>query len=46
MAVQAAALAVRQTPGAFLVFRNAVTAALSVAFRRADGQVGLIEVDG
>jgi putative sigma-54 modulation protein len=43
MTLEAAAAAVGPSPDAFLVFRNATTDALSVMFRRKDGDLGLIE---
>jgi len=43
MAVEEAALALSPEPDAFLVFRNANTEAVSVVFRRKDGDIGLIE---
>ena len=41
----AAALDVGAGPGAFLVFRNSSTEEINVLFRRADGNLGLIEPD-
>jgi len=43
MAVEEAALALSPEPDAFLVFRNTTTEAVSVVFRRKDGDIGLIE---
>jgi putative sigma-54 modulation protein len=43
MTVDEAALAVSPAPDSFLVFRNTVTGAVSVVFRRKDGDIGLIE---
>lgn len=43
MALEDAAAAVGPSPDAFIVFRNATTDALSVMFRRKDGDLGLIE---
>jgi putative sigma-54 modulation protein len=43
MAVEEAALALSPEPDAFLVFRNTDTEAVSVVFRRKDGDIGLIE---
>lgn len=43
MAVEEAALALSPEPDAFLVFRNTNTEAVSVVFRRKDGDIGLIE---
>ena len=43
MTIQEAALAVPPAPDAFVVFRNTDTDAVSVVFRRKDGDIGLIE---
>ena len=43
MSVDEAALEVVDTADAFLVFRNAKTDTINVLFRRADGNLGLIE---
>jgi len=43
MTLEAAAAAVGPSPDAFIVFRHASTDALSVMFRRKDGDLGLIE---
>jgi putative sigma-54 modulation protein len=43
MSVDEAALEVTDTEDAFLVFRNATTDTINVLFRRADGNLGLIE---
>jgi putative sigma-54 modulation protein len=43
MTLEEAALAIAPTPDAFLVFRNSSTDAISVMFRRKDGDIGLIE---
>jgi putative sigma-54 modulation protein len=43
MSVDEAALQVVDGAGAFLVFRNAATDTINVLFRRADGNLGLIE---
>ena len=43
MTVDEAALAVSPAPDSFLVFRNTDTGAVSVVFRRKDGDIGLIE---
>jgi putative sigma-54 modulation protein len=43
MTVEEAALALPPAPDAFLVFRNTDTDAVSVVFRRKDGDIGLIE---
>ena len=43
MTVEEAALAVSPAPDSFLVFRNTDTNAVSVVFRRKDGDIGLIE---
>ncbi len=43
MSVDEAALEVVDTDDAFLVFRNAKTDTINVLFRRADGNLGLIE---
>jgi putative sigma-54 modulation protein len=43
MSVDEAALEVVDTEDAFLVFRNATTDTINVLFRRADGNLGLIE---
>jgi putative sigma-54 modulation protein len=43
MTVAEAALALPPAPDAFLVFRNTDTDAVSVVFRRKDGDIGLIE---
>ncbi len=46
MTVDEAALAVDGGNDAFLVFRNAVTDAINVLYRRKDGHLGLIEPEG
>lgn len=46
MRVEEAAAAVGAPPGAFLVFRNSSTDAVTVVYRRADGRLGLIEPEG
>jgi putative sigma-54 modulation protein len=46
MTVDEAALAVDGGSDAFLVFRNAVTDAINVLYRRKDGYLGLIEPEG
>ncbi len=43
MSVEEAALEVGDHPDAFVVFRNDVTEAITVLFRRKDGHLGLIE---
>jgi putative sigma-54 modulation protein len=43
MTIEEAALALPPAPDAFLVFRNTETDAVSVVFRRKDGDIGLIE---
>jgi len=43
MTIQEAALAVPPAPDSFVVFRNTDTDAVSVVFRRKDGDIGLIE---
>ena len=43
MSVDEAALEVAEGRDAFIVFRNAVTDAVNVLFRRPDGNLGLIE---
>jgi putative sigma-54 modulation protein len=43
MSVGEAARALSPAPDAFLVFRNTETGAVSVVFRRKDGDIGLIE---
>jgi len=43
MTVEEAARAVPDAPDAFVVFRNTDTGAVSVVFRRKDGDIGLIE---
>jgi putative sigma-54 modulation protein len=43
MTIAEAALSVPLAPDAFLVFRNTDTDAVSVVFRRKDGDIGLIE---
>jgi putative sigma-54 modulation protein len=43
MSVDEAARALPPAPDAFLVFRNVDTDAVSVVFRRKDGDIGLIE---
>jgi putative sigma-54 modulation protein len=45
MTVEDAALRVNEGPEAFLVFRNAETEAVSILYRRKDGNLGLIEPD-
>jgi putative sigma-54 modulation protein len=43
MTVEEAAIALSPEPDAFLVFRTPDTGAVSVVFRRKDGDIGLIE---
>ena len=43
MSVEEAALVVGDTPNSFVLFRESDTQALTVVFRRPDGNVGLIE---
>jgi putative sigma-54 modulation protein len=43
MSVEDAALRVDSGPDTFLVFRNADTDAVSILYRRNDGNLGLIE---
>ena len=43
MTAEDAALAVEQGPDSFVVFRNAETDAISILYRRSDGNLGLIE---
>ena len=43
MTIEEAALAVPPAPDSFVVFRNTDTDAVSVVFRRKDGNIGLIE---
>jgi putative sigma-54 modulation protein len=45
MSVDDAALRVEATSEAFVVFRNAETDAVSILYRRTDGNYGLIEPD-
>jgi putative sigma-54 modulation protein len=45
MSVEDAALQVESGPEAFIVFRNAETEAVSILYRRKDGNFGLIEPD-
>ena len=45
MSVDEAAMEVVDGPDAFLVFRNSSTEEINVLFRRADGNLGLIEPD-
>ncbi len=45
MSVEDAALRVEATSDAFVVFRNAETDAVSILYRRTDGNYGLIEPD-
>lgn len=45
MSVEDAALRVGTAPEAFVVFRNAETDAVSILYRRSDGNYGLIEPD-
>jgi putative sigma-54 modulation protein len=45
MAVEDAALRVEESREAFVVFRNAETDAVSIMYRRKDGNLGLIEPD-
>ncbi len=45
MSIEDAALQVEAAPEAFVVFRNAETEAVSILFRRKDGNLGLIEPD-
>jgi len=46
MTIDEAAMAVDGGTDAFLVFRNAVTDAINVLYRRKDGALGLIEPEG
>jgi putative sigma-54 modulation protein len=46
MTVDEAALVIDGGSDTFLVFRNAVTDAINVVYRRKDGQLGLIEPEG
>jgi len=46
MSVDEAALEVGDGRDAFLVFRNSTTEQINVLFRRADGNLGLIEAEG
>jgi putative sigma-54 modulation protein len=43
MSLEEAAQTIAPTADAFLVFRNSSTDAISVMFRRKDGDIGLIE---
>jgi putative sigma-54 modulation protein len=45
MTVEEAALAVESGDDTFVVFRNAATDAVTVLYRRKDGDLGLIEPD-
>ncbi len=45
MTVEDAALAVEDSPNAFLVFRNAQTDSVNVLYRRRNGDLGLIDPD-
>lgn len=45
MSIDDAAMRLESVPETFVVFRNADTDAISVLFRRKDGQLGLIEPD-
>jgi putative sigma-54 modulation protein len=45
MSIEDAALRVDAGPETFLVFRNADNDAISIVYRRADGNFGLIEPD-
>jgi putative sigma-54 modulation protein len=45
MSIEDAALHVESAPEAFVVFRNADTEAVSILYRRKDGNLGLIEPD-
>ena len=45
MSAEDAALGIEKAPGAFVVFRNADTDAVSIVYRRKDGHIGLIEPD-
>jgi putative sigma-54 modulation protein len=45
MSIEDAALRVEATSDAFVVFRNAETDAVSILYRRTDGNYGLIEPD-
>ena len=45
MSVEDAALQVESAPEAFVVFRNSDTEAVSILYRRKDGNFGLIEPD-
>jgi len=45
MSVDDAALRVESGPDTFVVFRNADTDAVSIVYRRKDGNFGLIEPD-
>ena len=46
MTVEEAALRIEADASAFLVFRNADSERISVVYRRADGNLGLIEPEG
>jgi putative sigma-54 modulation protein len=46
MSVEEAALEVGDAPNAFIVFRDADNEAINILFRRADGNLGLIEPEG
>ena len=45
MSVDDAALRMEQSAEAFVVFRNMESSAVSIVYRRKDGQLGLIEPD-
>ena len=45
MSLEDAALRVESTSDSFVVFRNADTDAVSILYRRSDGNYGLIEPD-
>ena len=45
MSVEDAALRIEETAEPFIVFRNPDSAAVSIVYRRKDGQLGLIEPD-
>lgn len=45
MSIEEAAMEVGPTPNAFVVFRDASSEAISILFRRPDGNLGLIEPD-
>ena len=45
MSVDDAALRIEQSAEPFIVFRNPESSAVSIVYRRKDGQLGLIEPD-